>query len=262
MRGFTLIEVVTVLFLCTMIALIIFNSITLSNRVYEQKEELTEVLQNGRVILDSMSREIRQSRRIITDLPENMVGGEKAIVFQDGHLSFLSERGTVYEGEGRELLLEEDASDVDGIYEGVYIKIFDPLNPSRGEVGKVTGYDGEERKVFLENSLDKFDSYGGLEYVIDTDYYYISYFLDEEGRIMREVFSYYFSGDENLYVPHNSTPPQGETLEKEILEKPRVVGEHIEKISFWENEEVGVYLEIKKGERGVNLLNTISPRNI
>ena len=87
-KGFTLIEIIIVL----NIALIIFGLITaiylLSQKSYWETDNRAEIIQNGRVILDRMIREIRQTPDIVTNLPENnneplLLPSE--IKFQDGH---------------------------------------------------------------------------------------------------------------------------------------------------------------------------------
>jgi len=263
MRGFTLIEITTVLSLFMMISLIVFNIITLSNRIYLHKEQSTEILQNGRVILDSISREIRQSKGVVTDLPSNRNSGKKEIIFQDGHVPPLREQGDIREGEGLNIYPRDgDFSANSDSYSGVFIKIYNPHKEDSGEIGVIAKYNADEEKIILEKPLKKFSTYSDLNYVIDSNNYYISYFLEEKRRVKREVFAYHFSGDSTLYVPHNGVPPEGETLEKEILEYPRVIGEYIDEISFWNNGGIGIYLKIVKGEKVLNLINTVSSRNI
>jgi len=219
MKGFTLIEIVMTLFLFTMVATIVFTVVTLANSIYLQKTQSMEVLQNGRVVLDSVSREIRQSRGIVTNLSESISQGKSEIVFQDGHIPLFDSRGSVQAGADYEVFLDEGASDTDEVYEGAFIKLYNPTSPSSGKVGKIAEYDGGSRMVLLEKPIEGLSSYNNLNYIINSNYYYINYFLDSDNKIMRKVFTYYFSGDENLYVPYNGVPPQGETIEKKVLEK-------------------------------------------
>ncbi len=85
MKGFTLVEIVVVTVILMTIALIVTNVVFLSSSVYLQKKNSTEVLQNGRVAMDAISREVRQARRIVTNLSENKEEASREIIFQDGH---------------------------------------------------------------------------------------------------------------------------------------------------------------------------------
>lgn len=88
-RGFTLLEIIVSASLFTIIIILLSDMYLVTQRVYNKNSDTAELTQNARVSLDRLSREIRQSASIITDLPEsendpqNPAPGE--IFFQDGH---------------------------------------------------------------------------------------------------------------------------------------------------------------------------------
>ena len=85
-QGMTLIEVVIALAIGSLIFVLVTSIYLLSQNIYRSTDAKAEISQNGRVILDRIVREIRQSQRIITVLPT--VAGDSApdeVTFQDGH---------------------------------------------------------------------------------------------------------------------------------------------------------------------------------
>ena len=91
-RGLTLIEVIISITILSLILLIVYSSLTLSRRSYIEGENIAEITQNGRVILERLSREIRQAKEIVTELPDVLdseipEGAKSEIEFEDGHIS-------------------------------------------------------------------------------------------------------------------------------------------------------------------------------
>lgn len=88
-KGFTILEIIVSISLFTMVIMISGSMYVLAQRTYNKGEVGGELAQNARVCLDRISRELRQSVDIITDLPparddpENPPSQE--IFFQDGH---------------------------------------------------------------------------------------------------------------------------------------------------------------------------------
>ncbi|MFA6304678.1 MAG: hypothetical protein WCV73_04790 [Patescibacteria group bacterium] len=87
--GFTLTEVVSVLGLTVMIMVLIYNVFLISQKSFIKGDEKMEITQNARILLDRLSRELRQTQEITTALPsdKDQVGFPPAaeIMFQDGH---------------------------------------------------------------------------------------------------------------------------------------------------------------------------------
>jgi len=87
--GFTIFEIIVSISLFTIIIILVGSIYTLSQKAYNKVSNRGELVQNARVSLDRMSREIRQSIDIVTDMPEtdDEPGNPpvEEIFFQDGH---------------------------------------------------------------------------------------------------------------------------------------------------------------------------------
>lgn len=84
--GFTLIEVLIIVIIFSLVVGIIYGSYILSQKAYLEGETSAELTQNGRVITERITREIRQAREIVTELSEEEAGAASTIVFEDGHI--------------------------------------------------------------------------------------------------------------------------------------------------------------------------------
>ena len=85
MKGFTLVEILIVIIVFILIVVVVYASQALSQRAYREGEISAELNQNARVILERMTREVRQSREVVTALPLSMGDGFNYIEFEDGH---------------------------------------------------------------------------------------------------------------------------------------------------------------------------------
>ncbi|MBZ9572721.1 prepilin-type N-terminal cleavage/methylation domain-containing protein [Patescibacteria group bacterium] len=83
--GFTLIEVLITVIIFLLVSVAIFNIYIVGQKFYQGGEIRAELLQNGRVVLERMTREIRQAREIVTELSEQESGATSTILFEDGH---------------------------------------------------------------------------------------------------------------------------------------------------------------------------------
>ena len=91
-KGFSLGELLVVLAIFIIVVVAIFTFHLMIQRGYRQGESAAEITQNGRVILERITREIRQAREIVTELPdapdsEVPPTAVSAIEFEDGHRS-------------------------------------------------------------------------------------------------------------------------------------------------------------------------------
>ncbi len=84
-KGFTLTEMTVVIAIFSLIIATVYLIFALNQRVYLAGEEMAEITQNGRVILERMTREIRQAREIVTELSDDEGGASSIIEFEDGH---------------------------------------------------------------------------------------------------------------------------------------------------------------------------------
>jgi len=88
-KAFTLVEILTVVFLGTVIIMAGYSVYQMSYQSYQKNSKNAELTQNARIALERMSREIRQSLEILPPpLPENPGAGTppSTITFQDGHV--------------------------------------------------------------------------------------------------------------------------------------------------------------------------------
>lgn len=86
--GFTLVELMIALGVSLLIFVLISQVYLLAQQTYITTDSKAEITQNGRVILDRLIREIRQTPHIITALPANASDPDalpSEIMFQDGH---------------------------------------------------------------------------------------------------------------------------------------------------------------------------------
>jgi len=89
-KGFTLIEITAAIAISLLLLLSLYSLYLLGYKSYEQQNDQREIIQNGRVVLNRLTRGIRQTQEIVSDLPESEEGALSEIEFQDGHnISFL-----------------------------------------------------------------------------------------------------------------------------------------------------------------------------
>lgn len=88
--GFTLVEILITITVFVLISIAIFNILFFGQRFAGKGNIRAELLQNGRIILERMTREIRQAEEIVTELSDDEIGATTTIIFQDGHdISFI-----------------------------------------------------------------------------------------------------------------------------------------------------------------------------
>ena len=82
--GFTLIETIAVIGLLTTVLLAIGSVMILSQRLYTYGSDQGELIQNVRVCIDRLSRELRQAAFVVSDLSSSSTPATE-LFFQDGH---------------------------------------------------------------------------------------------------------------------------------------------------------------------------------
>lgn len=87
--GFTLVEVLVAMAIFAIAVVLIFSIYLTSQKFYQKTETKAEILQNARVVLERMTRELRQTQSIVTTLPQVPDNPSSPptseIEFQDGH---------------------------------------------------------------------------------------------------------------------------------------------------------------------------------
>lgn len=262
--GFTLTEMMVVVAVSFLIIIALYSAYSLSWRGYVAGEEIAEITQNGRVILERMSREIRQAQEITTELPGERVIPPEEIKFQDGHLFSVSEEGTVQAGTLQTVTLNSTASNKNDRYKDMFIKITEGTGV--GQIRKIDNYDGTTKTVQLEEEWGTVPD-GASTYKIESSFYYIHYYRDVDNNIWRRVITYCFSEDflicvqPETYVPWNATPPGGQTLLEMVLESPRIIGEYVANLEFWGSRVINIFLTLEKNNRSIDFRTKIFGRN-
>ncbi len=264
LTGLTLIEVIISITILILILFIVYSSYTLSIQSYVEGENIAEITQNGRVILERLSREIRQAKEIVTDLTEDRIGSLSEIKFHDGHLSLVSEEGAGQGGTDKSITLAPGASSENDYYKDMFIKITG--GTGAGQIGKIYDYDGTTKIAEVDtNWLIAPDSTS--IYKIDSSFYYVHYYL-ENNNFWRKIVTYCFSADSvscvqpETYVSWDSTPSSGQSLLEFELETPQIVGEYLNSLEFWGSGVINIYLILEKSGKSVDFQTKIFGRNI
>ncbi len=256
-KGFTLTELLLVISILLIVTSAISGINLLSQRAYREGEVVAEITQNGRVILERMAREIRQTKEVITELPEEEINPSEEIMFHDGHTPSIIEQDLVQSAGTKTIVLEFDVSSQDDYYNNMFIKIIEGIGS--GQIREITDYDGATKEAEIRSEWDTVPL-AGSTYKIDSSYYYIRYFT-QGLDVKRQVIVYYFSGDSNVYVPWNAVPPDGWTIENNILQE-QLVGEYVTNLNFWGLRLINISLVLEKKNKKIDLETKIFTRNL
>ncbi len=85
MKGYTLAELLIALAIFALVVVAIFSFLLTAQRVSREGENIAEISENGRIILKKITRELRQTREIVTDLPATSAATTDTLEFEDGH---------------------------------------------------------------------------------------------------------------------------------------------------------------------------------
>lgn len=260
-KGFSLAETTIVIAIFILIILTTYSAYFLSQRSYQKGEQIAEITQNGRVILERMTREIRQAREIAE------VSEEPGIVFQDGHVSTISEEGFAQGGASLIITLASAASANDDYYKDMYVKIIE--GKGIGQTRKIVAYNGTNKKAEVDSDwdTDKIPD-ATSKYKIDSFYYYIHYYRDDDKNVWREVFTYCFALESSStciqenYVSWGDIPPSGQKLLKVVLGQPRVIGEYVTALEFQGSRVIYIFLTLEGRDKSIDLKTKIFGRNL
>lgn len=98
-KSFTLVEVLTVVFLGALIIIAGYSVFLASYQSYKKNTESAELTQNARIALERISREIRQTNQIIPENPPTT----SSIKFRDGHTLTPIQYIEYYKNESKDL---------------------------------------------------------------------------------------------------------------------------------------------------------------
>lgn len=269
LKGFTLTEILVAISVFLLIVVIIYSVQAFSQSAYQRGEIATEIFQNGRVILEKMSREIRQAKDIVTSLPEIPDDPDfpppAEILFQDGHTLAIIESGYAQGGEADKITLIPTASSENNFYKGAFIKII--AGTGVGQIRKIASYDGQTKVASVEENWETTPLIGDSEYRIDSSYYYIKYWKDEEGFVNKQIVGYCppEECDNFVFSPWNATNELGQTLyelDSKIILEDVVIGEYVNELGFSGLKIIHISLDLQKGAEETKLETKIFGRNL
>ena len=258
-KGFTLIEIIVVSAIFCILMTVVYSVYLFQQRAYISGESSAEIIQNGRVVSERITRELRQAKKVISELPAS------EIRIQDGHLSAIKETGNAQGGTEKTITLSFSSSPSNDYYKDLYVKIVS--GSGSGQAKKIYSYDGNSKTAEVEGQWETSPDVSSV-YVIDSSFYYIYYYRDDQNQVLRKVYTYCLSSDgvscqqPEAYIDFTSTPPPGYQNLEVVLEEPRVIGEYVTALNFSGSPTALVSIELKKGDKTFNLENKIFGRNL
>lgn len=259
-KGFTLLETIIVIVIFGIATGAIFSAQIYSHKIFLEQQDLAEITQNGRIIMERFTREIRQAKKIANNITEEESTAPSEIEFQDGHLSSFFTSGSLQSISTSSITLSADSSDVNDFYKDSFIEIISGWGSENNKIRKITKYDGSTKIALIDRPWDISFPAPGSSYSINTNYYYIRYFASST-EVYREIKAYYFPSSPNDYLPHSATSST-ETLTAKLMEEPKIIGEFVQDLKFWGDKIINIKINLIKKEQTLELRNKILGRNL
>jgi Tfp pilus assembly protein PilE len=257
--GFTLVEMMVISCIFLILMSVVYSVFLFQQRAYKSGENSAEIIQNGRVVLERITRELRQAKKIISALPAS------EIKFQDGHLAVINETSNSQGGASNSITLALSASPVNDYYKDLYIKIIS--GTGTGQVKKVYSYDGISKIAVIDGSWLETPDISSI-YLLDSLYYYIYYYRNGSNQVLRKVYTCCASSDGAVcvqpesYVDCTSVPDPGYSNIEVVLEEAKTIGEYVTAINFSGSPIVSVSISLQRNDKTFNLVNKIFGRNL
>lgn len=263
-KGFTLVELLVTMAIFILLFSTISSLYFFNQKYYSGSEDSAEITQNGRVVLERISRELRQAKQITTVLPTENVDAPSEITFQDGHAKQIIEQNNSRASGAKQITLSLSSSSVDDYYKDLYVKIIS--GTGAGQVRKIYSYDGASKIAYLDKSWTTIPDISSV-YLINSSFYYVKYYRTTDSNILKKVFTYCFSSNgtsclsPETYIIWNSTPPEGQSLLEVVLEEPQIVGEYVTNLDFWGSLQVNMLIQLEKNNKTLDMETQIFGRN-
>lgn len=262
-KGFTFVETLVYMVIFLIVVVSLYTIYGFNQRLYVTQQSVAEISQNARIIIERITREIRQARKIISVLPILDENSPSEIKFYDGHLSFVKEQGNAQGAGSGYIILSPSSSGADNYYKDFFIEIIS--GAGQGQIKRVYSYTGADKKAQIDVAWEVIPDQNSV-YKIDTYFYYIYYYKDSNSNIQRQVYTCCFSSGQTCIQPEtfvacDSTPPEGQSLMEVILDPAKVVGEFVDTIKFWGSNPVNIFLELKKDGKKIDIESKIYGRN-
>lgn len=158
-KGFTLIELIIVVAIVGILATSLYSVYQISSKSAQRTSTQGELVQNGRIAMDRMIREIRQTNEIVDRGEEQSNNEINEIEFQDAHASEIEIQYIKYYLEGdklkRQVLYYYFEA---GIYAGVRVAWDDVDEDGKSPLGK------EVKDEIIAEYIEGLEFYKGKDY--------------------------------------------------------------------------------------------------
>lgn len=263
--GFSLIESVIAVIILVLLTVVVYSVYSFNQRAYEESEKKAELIQNGRVILERITREVRQAISIITVMPQTDQGDSNPseIEFRDGHVPSSSITGTSAGGSTTTIFLAADSSTTTDYYKDFFLKIIG--NTGEGQIRKIISYDGPTQTAIVGEDWSIVPDATSI-YRLGSEYYYIRYYVSPtENEVHRQYRVYCFDScdDCNDYFNWNDVRVQVPTNTSPCVLEDRVIGEYVSPgdLKFWGSNTINISVKLKEDSQEINLSTKVFGRN-
>ena len=103
----------------------------------------------------------------------------------------------------------------------------------------------------------------GWDYQIDSSYYYVRYYRNDQDEVWKQVFAYCFTGaGENCIYPLVFVAWNSASSKQEIILEEKIVGQYASEMEFWGRRLINVLLVLSKNGKTLNFETSIAGRNL
>ncbi|MCK5044473.1 prepilin-type N-terminal cleavage/methylation domain-containing protein [Candidatus Parcubacteria bacterium] len=263
--GFTLIESIVAVAVFILISVVMYSVYSFNQRAYLEGEKMAELVQNGRIVIERITRELRQATDMVTVLPQTDQGAANPteIEFQDGHIPVFSATSTAVGSSINTIVLAVGSSAITDYYKDMFLKIID--NTGQGQLRKIISYDGSTKTAIIGEEWSIVPDNTSV-YRLGSEYYYIRYYIPAgENEVHRQYRVYCFDScdDCNDYFRWDDVRPEIPNVPSACALEDRTIGEYIAPgdLKFWGSNVIDVSVRISEDNREVNLSTKVFGRN-
>ncbi len=263
--GFTLIESIVAITVFILISVVIYSAYSFNQRAYLEGEKMAELAQNGRIIIERITREVRQATDIVTTLPQTDQGAANPteIEFQDGHMPVFSVTNTAVGASTSTIILAADSSTTTDYYNNIFLKIIG--NTGEGQIRKIIDYDGATKTATIGEEWSVVPNNTSV-YRLGSEYYYIRYYVSAgNNEVHRQYRVYCFDSCAscNNYFRWDDIRIGIPATTSACVLEDRIIGEYVAPgdLKFWGSNVIDISLRISEDDREVNLSTKVFGRN-
>ena len=263
--GFSLIESIIAIIILVSITVVLYSVYLFNQQAYRESENMAELTQNGRVVLERITRELRQAAEMVTVLPQTDqgAGNPTEIEFQDGHVLSLSVTSTATGGSTSTIILAADSVAVNDYYNDIFLRIIGGTGQT--QIRKIIGYNGSTKTATVGEDWSVIPDSTSV-YRLGSEDYYIRYYIpigDNEIHRQYRVYCFDPCGTCNDYFDWEDIRIQVPTSPSACVLEDRVIGEYISSgdLRFWGSDVINVLLRLNRFGQEINLSTKIFGRN-